>query len=248
MTGASAQVPAEGAGAELPDLSLTEWAVLALIVEGPTHGFAIAKQLAPDGDLGQIWTVRRPIVYRALAHLEQEQLIESIGIEPGDGGPSRTRVQASAAGRVAVDRWLAEPTRHVRDLRTRLLLQLRFLDRRGLDLRSLASAQLDQLTPVLAALRLQADTTTGFAGILGRWRYESAQAAAHVIAGIIAGPVSPPTSGPAERRPGRRPSDAAPKRAAAEVTEAESTEAKSTERKPAASKRTAGRDRADRLA
>jgi hypothetical protein len=30
-----------------PDLSLTEWAVLALIAERPTHGFAIAKELAP---------------------------------------------------------------------------------------------------------------------------------------------------------------------------------------------------------
>ena len=28
------------------DLSLTEWVVLALLVEAPAHGFAIAKELA----------------------------------------------------------------------------------------------------------------------------------------------------------------------------------------------------------
>ena len=42
------------ARARLPDLSLTEWAVLAVVAEAPAHGFAIAKELAPTGDLGRI--------------------------------------------------------------------------------------------------------------------------------------------------------------------------------------------------
>jgi DNA-binding PadR family transcriptional regulator len=172
--------------ARLPDLSLTEWAVLALTAEHPTHGFAIAKELAPDGDLGRIWTIPRPIVYRALARLDQLGLTEVLGIEPGDGGPARTRLHATPAGSSAVDEWLRLPAPHVRDLRTRLLLQLRLLDRRGLDLIPLARAQLDQLAPILTALRGQADTTGGFVGLLARWRYESAQAAARVLEGLIA--------------------------------------------------------------
>jgi DNA-binding PadR family transcriptional regulator len=170
-----------------PDLSLTEWAVLALVAEHPTHGFAIAKELAPSGDLGQIWTVPRPLVYRALARLEQHKLTQPLEAEPGDGGPARVPVRATRSGRAAVERWLATPAPHVRDLRTRLLLQLRFLDRRGLDLSPLAAAQLEQLQPILAALRLQADTTVGFAGLLARWRYESAEAAARVLEEIVAG-------------------------------------------------------------
>jgi DNA-binding PadR family transcriptional regulator len=170
----------------LPDLSLTEWAVLALVAEQPTHGFAIAKELAPDGDLGQIWTVRRPIVYRALAHLEEQSLIEALGDEPGHRGPVRTRVGPTRTGKAAVDRWLDTPAQHFRDLRTQLLLQLRFRDRRGLDLSKLATVQLERLSPILDALQEQVDINDGFAGLLARWRYESAQAAARVLEGIVA--------------------------------------------------------------
>lgn len=171
----------------LPDLSLTEWAALALIVEQPTHGFAIAKELAPDGDLGQIWTVRRPLVYHALTQLEERNLIESLGPEPGQRGPVRTRLGPTPAGRSAVDCWLATPSLHVRELRTQLLLQLRCLDRRGQDLGLLARAQLEQLTPILAALRRQAATAEGFPGLLANWRYESAQAAARVLEAVVTG-------------------------------------------------------------
>ena len=48
------------------DLSLTEWIVLALVAEGPSHGFAIAKELRADSDLGRVMTVQRALVYRAL--------------------------------------------------------------------------------------------------------------------------------------------------------------------------------------
>jgi PadR family transcriptional regulator AphA len=170
----------------LPDLSLTEWAVLGLIVEHPTYGFAIAKELAPDGDLGQIWTVRRPIVYRALAELEERNLIEQRGSEPGQRGPVRTCLGATRRGKAAVDEWLATPAHHVRELRTQLMLQLRLLDRRGRDLSPLARAQLEQLTPILAALRSQADTEVGFAALLASWRYESAEAAVRVLDRVVA--------------------------------------------------------------
>jgi len=169
----------------LPDLSLTEWAVLAVTAEHPTHGFAIAKTLTVDADLGRIWTVPRPLVYRALATLEQRNLVEPIGPEAGDRGPTRIRVQATRAGKTAVGRWLETPVSHVRDLRTQLLLQLKLLHRRGRDPRPLAAAQLAQLTPIVAALRLQADSATGFDRLLASWRYESAQAAVRVLQGVL---------------------------------------------------------------
>ena len=48
---------------------LTEWAVLGLLCEQPAHGWDLARSLAPDGDVGQVWTVSRPLVYRAVAVL-----------------------------------------------------------------------------------------------------------------------------------------------------------------------------------
>jgi DNA-binding PadR family transcriptional regulator len=170
---------------QLPELSLTEWAVLALVAEKAAHGFAIAKQLGPEGDLGQIWTVPRPLVYRALTRLEEQNLLEPLDLEPGDGGPARTPMRATPTGKAAVNRWLATPAHHVRQLRTQLLLQLLFLDRRGLDLAPLAAAQLDQLRPILVALQQQAHATSGFARLLAEWRYESAQAAARILEGIV---------------------------------------------------------------
>ena len=170
--------------AALPDLSLTEWAVLAIIEEAPTHGFAVSKVLAPDGDVGRIWTVPRPLVYRALAVLQQRGLVEPVGSEAGARGPNRTRVRVTRAGRTAVDRWLRTPVAHVRDLRTHLLLQLKLLDRRGADLRPLAAAQLDQLSPILTSLTDQAESAEGFERLLAAWRRESTRAAARVLEGI----------------------------------------------------------------
>jgi DNA-binding PadR family transcriptional regulator len=181
----------------LPDLSLTEWVVLALIVEQPTHGFAISKELAPDGDLGKIWTVRRSLVYGVIVQLEERDFITPLGAEPGNRGPVRTRMGPTRAGKAAVDQWLSTPALHVRELRTHLMLQLRLLDRRGLDLSPLASAQLEQLAPILTALRGQAATAEGFAGILATWRYESAQAAARVLEGVVAVAATPPQLGQA---------------------------------------------------
>jgi PadR family transcriptional regulator AphA len=165
----------------LPDLSLTEWAVLALIAEQPTHGFAVSKELAPEGDLGRIWTVPRPLVYRALATLQDKGLVEVLGEEAGQRGQARTRLRATRAGRSAVDRWLRTPVAHVRDLRTQLLLRMRFLDRRGADIRALAEAQLEHLQPILASLEEQVRATEGFDHLLAAWRYESATAATRVL-------------------------------------------------------------------
>lgn len=158
--------------------------MLALVRERPAHGFAIAKEFAQDSDLGRIWTVPRPLVYRALARLEALGLIEALVVEPGQRGPTRTRFRSTRAGGREVDRWLQTPAVHVRDLRTRLLLQFRLLDRRGIEIVPLARAQLEQLEPIVVALSVQAETG-GFDGLLARWRYEAARAACRVLTGIV---------------------------------------------------------------
>src|SRR5689334_23921354 len=58
-----------------PGLSLAEWLVLCLVSEEPAHGFALAARLAPDGDMGMIWHVRKAVVYRAAQRLERLGLI-----------------------------------------------------------------------------------------------------------------------------------------------------------------------------
>ena len=55
--------------AKEPALSRSEWIVLSLVCEGPTHGNAVSRLVGPDGDLGQIWRVPRGVVYRSLDRL-----------------------------------------------------------------------------------------------------------------------------------------------------------------------------------
>ena len=57
-----------------PDLSLAEHVCLALIVEGVTHGWAVGTLLAPDGQLGRIWSLTRPLTYRAIDGLVDKRL------------------------------------------------------------------------------------------------------------------------------------------------------------------------------
>ena len=73
-----------------PPLSLAEWVVLVLIAERPTHGFPIAQLAAHDGELGRIWHIPRPIVYRALSRLAEAGLISADGSEPGAGRSARS--------------------------------------------------------------------------------------------------------------------------------------------------------------
>jgi DNA-binding PadR family transcriptional regulator len=114
-------------------LSSTEHAVLGVLAEGPAHGFAVARELAPGTDLGRILTVRRPLVYRALDRLIEAGFAEAVTIEPGDAGPRRTVLQVTRWGRRRLDGWLAQPVEHVRDIRIDFLLKISLIVRSGGD-------------------------------------------------------------------------------------------------------------------
>ena len=146
--------------------SLADHVCLTAIAEGPTHGWALVKQLRPDGDLGRIWSLSRGLTYRSI-----ERLVES-GSVTRRNGVRRTILEATPAGRGIADGWLCEPVGHIRDLRTEFLLKLRLHTRSGLDPRPLVQRQRDLLTPALGAL-----TTGSPDDPVGLWRQESAMAA-----------------------------------------------------------------------
>jgi len=158
-----------------PDLSLTDWAVLGIVAEAPTHGFAIARALSATGDVGQVWTVARPLVYRSLTTLADRGLIEERGETQSGHGPTRTMVRATRAGRAALVRWLDTPVEHVREVRTALLLKLALNERSGRSSSALVARQQQQLEPVFDSLgrRPRGD---GFDLVLAQWRRESARA------------------------------------------------------------------------
>jgi DNA-binding PadR family transcriptional regulator len=154
-------------------LGAGEWAVLAVVAEGPTHGFAVAKTLAPDGEIGRVWSLSRPLVYRALDQLVRNGLVAKGAVEPSGRGPRRTSVLATPTGRRLVERWLLEPVEHVRDVRSLLMLKLLFVERSGRDPRPLLDAERELLVPVAAALEERRRSVTGFERTLVQWRLES---------------------------------------------------------------------------
>ena len=157
-------------------LSLAEWTVLALLREQPAHGFAIAQLTAPDGDLGRIWRIPRPVVYRSLGRLVEAGLITPESVEPGLG-PQRTIYGVTAQGHREAEYWLGTPVEHVRDIRSHLLIKLALLYRSGMNPADLLKRQRAFLDPIAQAIEAQRAEVEGFDAVLLAWRRATAAAA-----------------------------------------------------------------------
>jgi DNA-binding PadR family transcriptional regulator len=177
--------------AEEPALSRSEWIVLSLVCEGPTHGSAVTRLLGPDGDLGRIWRVPKGVVYRGLDRLSELGLIRSAGEEPSHQGPVRLLVEATEAGRAAAVAWQHRPVRHTRDIRSELLVKLALLHRSGADPHNLLIAQHGLLVPIVSALQDRIATATGFDRTLLLWRYETASATVRFLDDLVLTPPQP---------------------------------------------------------
>jgi DNA-binding PadR family transcriptional regulator len=158
-------------------LTPADWAVLALVAEGPTHGFAIARLMEPGGPVGQVWALRKPLVYRSLETLERSGLIAQQGTEPSSTGPPRKLMGPTAEGTRALAEWNAEPVDRVRDARSVLLLKLLFHSRAGRSPAPLLTAQRDQFRQRTEQLREHVGESDGFDRTLMLWRLESTEAA-----------------------------------------------------------------------
>ena len=167
------------------DLGAGEWAVLALLAEQPTHGFAVARAMAADGEIGKVWTMRRPLVYRAIDVLTEAGFGQPAGTEPSTTGPRRTLVEPTPAGRAALTRWLTEPVEHVRDARSLLMLKLLFLGRSKADPAPLLTAQRERFESLAERLADAVGDADGFDRMLLRWRLESTTAAIRFIDGLL---------------------------------------------------------------
>jgi PadR family transcriptional regulator AphA len=167
-------------------LSLSEWAVLACLVERARHGYDIAAELAPGSELGTVWRVTRQVVYRALDRLDALGLARPGPAEAGAGGPPRQVYEATGAGRERLESWLAQPVEHLRDVRSALLLKLVVCGRLDVDVRPLVEAQRKRLAGPLAAL---AEPPGG--DPVAMWRHHSAAAVAAFLEALAAASPDP---------------------------------------------------------
>ena len=169
---------------EGPSLSLAELAVLAVLCERPAHGFAVARLTAPGGELGRIWHIPRPVVYRAIGRLTEAGLITAGAVESGRG-PQRTLYTVTPPGRQAAERWLDTPVQHVRDVRSHLLLKLALLDRAGRDPTALLIRQKEVLAPIAEAVHAERAGRPGFDSTLLAWRQATTAATMSFLEDII---------------------------------------------------------------
>lgn len=182
------------------DLSLNAWAVLTLLVDdGPHHGFALARKLGRTTEVGRVWSVSRPLVYRALDQLERRDLAFSGPELASPVGPSRQDYTATVDGAEAVNRWRSQPVRRLRDVRPDLLLKLTLAWRAEIDLRPLLAAQAEQFSQLLAAPPVTDEDPTSPTVVVDTWREEQAYAIDRTLsrlAGLQGASRSRPHRGP----------------------------------------------------
>jgi PadR family transcriptional regulator AphA len=161
----------------LPDPLLGEWACLGILYGGPAHGWAIATRLRPDGDVGRVWHLSRPLTYRSLEQLTRRGWIAPVGEEPGDAGPNRTILTATRTGRARFRTWIRTPVTHLRDLRSELLLKLVLADVDAIDVGPMLARQRNVIDEQAAALEARADPHD----VVTLWRIEATRAARRFV-------------------------------------------------------------------
>jgi DNA-binding PadR family transcriptional regulator len=176
-----------GAMAAQQHPSLGSWAVLGLLCEADTHGWTLVRALAPQGEIGRVWSIPRAIVYRTIGLLIDAGLVERAGVEQGARGSTRTLLRVTPSGRHDFERWLAEPVAHVRDLRSELLLKLLFARRSGRDRAPVLQAQRAILAETVKGLESRPVGEEPSEVTLRTFRLETARAGQRFVDQELAG-------------------------------------------------------------
>ena len=156
-------------------LDATTGTCLVLIRQGASHGYDVARHFTPDGSLGAVLTLSRPVVYRAIKTLEAAGFVESIEAV-GVRGQLKWQLSCTSRGIAEADRWVNEPVLHVRELRTDFLLKHLLVKRVDGDLATLIRAQRTALESVTAHLLANRSDD-----VVAVWRREQARAAVRFL-------------------------------------------------------------------
>ncbi len=105
-----------------------ELALLGYVRGEPLHGYEIYQQLVASGGLGDVWSVKQPLLYAHLKRLEAECLLTGT-VEVQSDRPARRLLAITPAGEAAFAQWLVQPVTRGRDLRLEFLAKLYFARR-----------------------------------------------------------------------------------------------------------------------
>jgi DNA-binding PadR family transcriptional regulator len=135
------------------------YAVLGLLAEAPSHGYAI--RAAFEDRLGDFWDLNYGQVYQVLNALEQDALV--VGSDERIGKrPVRRTYSISPKGQDALHRWMAHPPRQGRPFRDDFYVRLMFAVEKDADV--LQSMIDEQIRCCRRKLELFTDTRAAQSG------------------------------------------------------------------------------------
>ena len=150
-------------------LDLVEGACLVLVNHGISHGYQLAKQFEASATIGEVLTLSRPVVYRAVKVLEKHHLLR--GVEAtGTRGQLKWQLKCTAEGERLAKQWLSEPVSPIRDLRNEFLVKILLSQTTGANTSRLIKNQRQVLKAVTATLLADRAPTP-----VAIWRREQAR-------------------------------------------------------------------------
>lgn len=152
-----------------------ELSVLALLRDGPMHGYEMARCFERD-DLAEVCPVEQSLLYTYLRNIEDRGLVTWHEVREGKR-PPRKVYAATDAGRTAVETWLREPVGRMRQVRLEFLLKLYFLHQS--DIRAevlLLRRQLAVCEDYRARLSERASCAEGFPRLVAHSKLSAAEA------------------------------------------------------------------------
>jgi len=150
---AAAVMPAEHAILGLLDLD-----------DGSGHGYDLARNFADGQPLANVLRLESGMLYHHLKKMERSGWVEST-TEQQSSRPARQVYRLTDSGRTELQRWLAEPVQHTREIRLEFLVKLYFARRTdGALAMRLIDGQLDAMRAWLGMLSEQLAATDAFDG------------------------------------------------------------------------------------
>jgi len=125
------------------------YALLGLLEEADRHGYDLKQSY--DRRFGASRPLRFGQVYRTLAQLQRDGLIEIVGLEAG-AGPDRKRYSITPEGVTDLERWLSEPEEPQPHLQTVLFQKVVLALQSGRNAEAFLDTQRDRHLAVMREL------------------------------------------------------------------------------------------------
>jgi DNA-binding PadR family transcriptional regulator len=127
MTGTRVESPPPATDPGVPEMP-AEHALLGLLAlseSGSGHGYDLARNFGPDEPLGKVMRLEPGMIYHHLKKLERLGWVAVMPQAPASR-PARRLFSLAPSGRAELQRWLAEPVAHTREIRLEFLVKLYF--------------------------------------------------------------------------------------------------------------------------